>query len=102
MSVISPPEPPDRVVLDLQKVGRRWGGLDALTAEAELQRAGIVLVDIPQKPKKGVRLSDLLEFEEQWRQAEAEKKQRHAAARAHGMKRKAEADRLVAAAIREG
>jgi hypothetical protein len=99
MSLISPPEPPDQVVLDLHKVGRRWGGVDAFTAEAELQRAGIVLVEIPQKPKKGVRLSDLLQFEEHWRQAEIEKKERQAAARARGLKHKAEADRLVVSAM---
>jgi hypothetical protein len=84
MSLISPPEPPERIVLDLQKVGRRWQGVDALTVEAELERAGVELVSVPQKPKKGVRLSDLLAFEEQWRQAELEReKQREADYRRH-------------------
>jgi hypothetical protein len=103
MSLISPPEPPDRIVLDLQKVGRRWSGVDALTVEAELKRAGIELVDIARKPKKGVRLSDLLAFEEQWRQAELEREmqreaehKRHLEANERLRLRKQEADKLLA------
>jgi hypothetical protein len=103
MNAILPPEPPDRIVLDLQKIGRRWGGVDALSAEAELRRAGIELVDIPQKPKKGVRLSDLLVFEECWRQSEIEKekqreeaRKRHLQANERARLRKEEADHRVA------
>jgi hypothetical protein len=105
MSLISPPEPPDRIVLDLQKVARRWRGVDAPTVEVELHRAGIELVDIPQKPKKGVRLSDLLAFEERWRQAELEREKRreadhkrHLEANERLRLRKQEADKLIAQA----
>lgn len=103
MSLISPPEPPDRIILDLQKVARRWQGVNVPTVEAELQRGGVEIVDIPQKPKKGVRLSDLLAFEERWRQAEIEREKRREADHKHHLEanerirlRKQEADKLVA------
>jgi hypothetical protein len=76
-SIISPPEPPEKIVVDLRKILPRWPGSDLPTIEEVLTKAGVELVEIPQKPRKGVRLSDLLAFEERWREAELERAERH-------------------------
>lgn len=77
MTRISIPDPPETVVLDFYKIARRWKA-DLLTVEAELQQAGTEIIDIPQPPKKGVKLSELLRFEAQRREALASRNARMA------------------------
>ncbi len=64
------PKPPDETLVDFHAVGRRWN-THSVIAEKTLSQSGVPFFDIPQKPKRGVRLSDLLAFEQQWRENEA-------------------------------
>jgi hypothetical protein len=100
----TPPKPPEEVLIVLPTVARRW---DSRTEAVEtvLQRAGVQIIDVPQRPKKGVRLSDLLAFEANWRLAT--QKEREADREAHknaierGKHRKEQADQHVAEALSE-
>ena len=59
---------------------------------------GVLLVDIPQPPRKGVTMAELLAFEERWRQSEKERRARWEAERAELRKREEERDRKQAEA----
>ena len=48
--------------LSLSQVGARWRTPTAIV-RFELEKAGVAFVDVEQKPRKGVRLSDLLAYE---------------------------------------
>jgi hypothetical protein len=96
------PPPPEEVVYNLRSVARRWQS-DVIVVEELLQHGGVEFVDIPQPAKKGVRLSDLLRFEAQRREAVAvrdarrtEDVARHRQAQNRAKQRKEAADRLVA------
>jgi hypothetical protein len=93
----APPPPPEQVQLDMQMVGRRWKEPPQV-AERHLVKGGVPLVEIPQPPRKGVTLAELLAFEERWRKAEAERQSRWEAERAELRKREEERDRKQAEA----
>jgi hypothetical protein len=56
------PVPVEERKLSLSQVGARWRTPTAI-ARLELEKAGVPFVDVEQKPRKGVRLSDLLAYE---------------------------------------
>jgi hypothetical protein len=87
----SPPPPPEQVQLDVRAIGRRWKEPPEV-AERILVKAGVQLIDIPQPPRKGLTLAELLAFEEHWRQAEAERQARIEAERAELRRREEERD----------
>jgi hypothetical protein len=72
MDLLTIPKPPEEVLIDFQRIARRWDS-HAIVVEEQLKRAGIPIIEIPQKPKLGCRFSDLLKFEEHLRQAKAAK-----------------------------
>ena len=92
-----PPPPPTEVRLDTRAVGRRWKEPPEV-AERLLIEGGVPLIEIPQPPRKGVTLAELLAFEERWRKAEAERQARWEAERAELRKREEERDRKQAEA----
>lgn len=109
-----PPPPPDQVRLDTRAIGRRWKE-PAEVAERRLIEGGVPLIDIPQPPRRGTTLAELLAFEERWRKLTAERQARwdveraelrrreeerdlrQAEARARLERKKTEADKLVEA-----
>jgi hypothetical protein len=86
------PPPPEETILDFYKVARRWKSAP-IVVESQLEKAGIEFVPVPQKLKKGVRLSDLLEFERHWRQTESERQARIGTERIELRRREEERDR---------
>jgi len=56
--------------LSFSTIAARWR-VPAALVRYELERAGVPMVDVVQPPRKGVRLSDLLAFEESVRRGES-------------------------------
>jgi hypothetical protein len=92
-----PPPPPEDVQLDTRTVGRRWKEPPEV-AERLLIEGGVPLIDIPQPPRKGVTLAELLAFEECWRKALAERQARWETERAELRRREEERDKRQAEA----
>jgi hypothetical protein len=61
-----PPLPPQKRKLSYSQVGARWR-VPGTIAKFELERAGVPATLVEQPPRRGVLLSDLLEFEERVR-----------------------------------
>jgi hypothetical protein len=57
-----PTVPVEERKLSLNQVGARWRTPTAIV-RFELEKAGVPFVDVEQKPRKGVRLADLLAYE---------------------------------------
>jgi hypothetical protein len=93
----APPPPPEKVQLDMRVVGRRWKEPPEV-AESLLIKGGVPLVEIPQPPRRGVTLAELLAFEERWRKADAERQARWEAERAELRRREEERDHRQAEA----
>jgi hypothetical protein len=106
MEQITLPDELDKsTVLPILKIAKRWDTLKEV-AEGVLKNAGVELIQLPQRPRLGVRLRDLLDFEERLRadrakekaerdMQEAENGKRHAAARERMRHKQEEADRIV-------
>jgi len=56
------PIPIEERKVSFDQIGARWR-TPAAIARFELEKAGVPVVDVEQKPRKGVRFSDLLAFE---------------------------------------
>lgn len=93
----APPPPPEQVQLDVRAIGRRWKEPPEV-AERLLVEGGVPLVEIPQPPRKGVTLAELLAFEERWRKTDAERQARWEAERVELRKREEERDKRQAEA----
>ena len=72
MELLTIPKAPEEVLLDLQRIARRWDS-HTIVVEEQLKRGGVEIIEIPQRPKRGCRLSDLLAFEERLRQGKTAK-----------------------------
>jgi hypothetical protein len=57
-----PPIPPQKRRLTYSQVGARWR-VPSLIARHALEEAGVPSVEVEQRPRRGVRLGDLLKFE---------------------------------------
>ena len=104
MQLPSPPKPPEEEIWPIPRIAKRWS-VDSILAEAELHNAGFPAENIPRKPAVGYRFSDVLAFEQRWREAESarEKKraqdaQRHAEANERLRLKNIKANQIVAEA----
>jgi hypothetical protein len=61
-----PPLPPQKRKLSYSQVGARWR-VPGTIAKFELERAGVPTILVEQPPRRGVLLSDLLQYEEKVR-----------------------------------
>ena len=100
----TPPKPPEHVIVLLQSIARRWDSQSAVI-ENVLRENDVEILDVPQKPRKGCRLSDLLAFEARWRLSM--EREQEASINAHkeaierARRRKEAADRRVAIALEQ-
>jgi hypothetical protein len=101
-----PPKPPEHVLVLLHSIARRW---DSRTEAVEtvLRANNIEIVDVPQRPRKGCRLSDLMVFEAAWRLSMQQEREAQLEARKDsiepGRRRKeAAGERIAEALTQEG
>jgi hypothetical protein len=100
----TPPKPPEHILVTLQVIARRWDSYSA-AVEKVLRENDVEILDVPQRPRKGCRLSDLLSFEARWRLTMEQERQAQVAAHKdaieRGRRRKEEADRRVVEALEQ-
>jgi hypothetical protein len=74
IKVPTKPVPLELQSLSFEQVGRRWKTRTSI-ARGTLQRAGIATVYVAQHPVEGVRMVDLLRYEDQLRQTISQKEE---------------------------